>query len=28
MPAIMYDVNCSGAKDYMDLALEIINGKK
>jgi chromosome partitioning protein len=27
-PAIMYDVNCSGAKDYMDLALEIINGKK
>jgi chromosome partitioning protein len=28
MPAIMYDVNCSGAKDYMDLALEIVNGKK
>ena len=28
MPAIMYDVNCSGAKDYMDLAVEIINGKK
>jgi chromosome partitioning protein len=28
MPAIMYDVNCSGATDYMDLALEIINGKK
>jgi len=27
-PAIMYDVNCSGATDYMDLALEIINGKK
>jgi len=27
-PAIMYDVNCSGAIDYMDLALEIINGKK
>tara|TARA_E500000331_G_scaffold46481_2_gene39151 strand:+ start:631 stop:1395 length:765 start_codon:yes stop_codon:yes gene_type:complete len=27
-PAIMYDVNCSGAKDYMDLALEIINEKK
>ena len=27
-PAIMYDINCSGAKDYMDLALEIINGKK
>ena len=27
-PAIMYDVNCSGAKDYMDLALEIINDKK
>ena len=26
--AIMYDVNCSGAKDYMDLALEIINEKK
>jgi hypothetical protein len=24
----MYDVNCSGAKDYMDLALEIINEKK
>ena len=23
----MYDVNCSGAKDYMDLALEIINEK-
>lgn len=27
-PAIMYDVNCSGAKDYMKLALEIINEKK
>ena len=27
-PAIMYDVNCSGAKDYMDLALEIINEKR
>ena len=27
-PAIMYDVNCSGATDYMDLALEIINDKK
>ena len=27
-PAIMYDVNCSGAIDYMDLALEIINEKK
>ena len=27
-PAIMYDINCSGAKDYMKLALEIINEKK
>ena len=27
-PGIMYDVNCSGAKDYMKLALEIINEKK
>jgi chromosome partitioning protein len=27
-PAIMYDINCSGAKDYMDLALEIINEEK
>ena len=27
-PAIMYDVNCSGAKDYMKLALEINNEKK
>ena len=23
-PAIMYDVNCSGAKNYMQLAMEII----
>jgi len=27
-PAIVYDVNCSGAKDYLDLAMEILNGKK
>ena len=27
-PAIMYDVNCSGAKHYMNLAMEIINEKK
>ncbi len=27
-PAIMYDVNCSGAQDYMNLAMEIINEKK
>ncbi len=27
-PAIMYDVNFSGAKYYMELALEIINEKK
>ncbi len=23
-PAIMYDVNCSGAKNYMQLAMEIL----
>ena len=28
MPAIVYDVNCSGAKNYLDLAMEILNGKK
>ena len=27
-PAIVYDVNCSGAKNYLDLAMEILNGKK
>jgi chromosome partitioning protein len=27
-PAIMYDVDCAGAKNYMELALEIINEKK
>ena len=27
-PAIMYDVNCSGAKNYMQLAMEIIKWKK
>ena len=27
-PAIVYDVDCSGAKNYMDLAIEILNGKK
>ena len=27
-PAIMYDVDCAGAKNYMELALEIVNEKK
>tara|TARA_B100000427_G_scaffold53225_1_gene41025 strand:- start:3170 stop:3934 length:765 start_codon:yes stop_codon:yes gene_type:complete len=27
-PAIMYDVDCAGAKNYMELALEILNEKK
>jgi len=27
-PAIVYDVNCSGAKNYLDLAMEILNDKK
>ena len=27
-PAIVYDVNCSGAENYLDLAMEILNGKK
>ena len=27
-PAIVYDVNCSGAKNYLDLAMEILYGKK
>ena len=27
-PAIVYDVDCAGAKNYMDLAIEILNGKK
>ena len=27
-PAIMYDVNCSGAKNYMQLAMEITKWKK
>ena len=27
-PAIVYDGNCSGAKNYLDLAMEILNGKK
>ena len=26
-PAIMYDVDCAGAKNYMELALEIVNEK-
>ena len=27
-PAIVYDVDCAGAKNYMDLAIEILNDKK
>jgi chromosome partitioning protein len=27
-PAIVYDVGCAGAKNYMDLAIEILNDKK